>query len=366
MNLSLSAITSFSPGRPPLPHPPEQAWLQLVQHQVEASLTQLFELPDEAALGARWARAMEHTRTYSLRPAKRVRPSLLVAGYSLSRGTSTVPTGLWRFAAGLELLHTFLLVHDDVADQGDTRRGGPALHHLLGAGRAGEELAMVMGDHLFARSLEAMLSSGLRGAVEACQYYLGVCRHTAAGQYLDLELSRAPLSQVTLFQTLRVAQLKTARYSFCAPLVCGAMLAGADAELCELLERVGRHVGLAYQLRDDLIGLFGEECVAGKATDGDFVQGKRTFPVLAAYMRAPARARQELEGLWTLPPEAKDAAALARARALVEEYGGRAACERLVEKASRAGLKALQTLPERGGVRDLLGTIISRLAIRAA
>jgi geranylgeranyl diphosphate synthase type I len=349
---------------PPLS--PDQEWLQRVQRQVEDSLTQLFELPDEAALGARWARAMEHTRNYSLRPAKRVRPALLVAGYSLARGTSSVPAGLWRFAAGLELLHTFLLIHDDVADQASTRRGGPALHHLLGAGRAGEDLAVVMGDHLFARSLEVMLSSGLRGAAEACQYYLGVCRHTAAGQYLDLELSRAPLSGVTLFQTLRVAHLKTARYSFCAPLVCGAMLAGADAELCEALERVGRHVGLAYQLRDDLIGLFGDERVAGKATDGDFVQGKRTLPVLAAYMRAPAEARKELERLWTLPQEAKDAAALARARALVEEHGGRAACERLVERASKAGGMALHALPEQGGLRDLLGSLITRLAMRVA
>ncbi|WP_224243013.1 polyprenyl synthetase family protein [Hyalangium gracile] len=356
-----------APVASPLPpSSPEQAWLHTVQHQVEAALEELFVLPDEASLDARWARAMERTRAYALRPAKRVRPALVLAGHSLARGSLTVPSGLWRFAAGLELLHTFLLIHDDVADQAELRRGGAALHRLLAPGRAGEDLAVVVGDHLFARSLEAMLGSGLRGASEASRYYLAVCRHTAAGQYLDLELSRAPLSEVTLFQTLRVAHLKTARYGFCAPLVCGAMLAGADAELCETLERVGRHVGLAYQLRDDLIGLFGDERLSGKSADGDFVQGKRTFPVLAAYTRAPAEAREELERLWALPPEAKDAEALARARALVEEHGGRAACERLVERASRAGRRALQALPDRGGVRELLDTLITRLARRAA
>jgi len=357
---------------PPLPAAqppqmaPDQAWLRMVQGQVESSLAELFELPDEASLDPRWSQAMERTRQYALRPAKRVRPALVLAGYSLARGSLQVPTGLWRFAAGLELLHTFLLIHDDVADQAELRRGGPALHHLLGAGRAGEDRAVVVGDHLFARSLEAMLSSGLRGASEASRYYLAVCRHTAAGQYLDLELSRAPLAEVTLFQALRVASLKTARYGFSAPLVCGAMLAGGGVELCEALERVGRHVGLAYQLRDDVIGLFGDERVAGKAADGDFVQGKRTLPVLAAYTRAPASAREELEQLWALPPEAKDAAALARARALVEEYGGRAACERLVERASRSGRRALHALPDQGGVRDLLDTLITRLAHRAA
>ncbi len=343
-----------------------QAWLRAVRSQVEAAIRELFVLPDEAPLDARWTRAMEHARHYTLRPAKRVRPALVVVGYGLARGSLKVPQGLWRFAAALELLHTFLLIHDDVADQAGLRRGGPALHHLLAPGRAGEDLAVVVGDHLYARSLETMLSSGLRGSAKASLYYLGVCRHTAAGQYLDLELSRAPLSKVTLFQALRVAHLKTARYGFCAPLVCGAMLAGAGVELCETLERVGRHVGLAFQLRDDLIGLFGDASVAGKAADGDFVQGKRTFPVLAAYTRAPAAARKELERLWRLPPAGKDAAALARARALVEEHGGRAACERMVERASRAGRKALQALPEQGGVRDLLDTLITRLARRAA
>ncbi len=362
----LSQVTASPEALPQLPLSPELAWLKTVQRQVEASLTELFELQDEAALDPRWTEAMEHARVYSLRPAKRVRPALVMAGYSLARGGLKVPSGLWRFAAGLELLHTFLLIHDDVADQADLRRGGAALHHLLGRGRHGEDKAVVVGDHLFARSLEAMLSSGLRGATEASRYYLAVCRHTAAGQYLDLELSRAPLSEVTLFQALKVAHLKTARYGFSAPLVCGAMLAGADAELCEALERVGRHVGLAYQLRDDLIGLFGDSRVAGKAADGDFVQGKRTFPVLAAYTRAPAEAREELEHLWALPVEARGEAELARARALVEEHGGRAACERLVERASRAGRKALHALPDKGGVRELLDTLITRLARRAA
>jgi geranylgeranyl diphosphate synthase type I len=359
------ALPELSPAAPALPRP-EQAWLQLVQRQVEASLTELFELPDEASFDARWTQALERARLYTLRPAKRVRPALVVAGYSLARGTTTVPVGLWRFAAGLELLHTFLLIHDDVADQAELRRGGPALHRMLAPGRAGEDLAVVMGDHLFARSLEAMLSSGLRGASRASQYYLGVCRHTAAGQYLDLELSRAPLAEVRLAQTLRVAHLKTARYAFCAPLVCGAMLAGANEQLCAGLDRVGRHVGLAYQLRDDVIGLFGDTRVAGKAADGDFAQAKRTFPVLAAYTRASPVGRAELERLWALPPEAKDAEALAQARTLVEENGGRAACERAVARASRAGRRALQALPESDGMRDLLDSLITRLAHRAA
>lgn len=344
----------------------EQAWLQLVQGQVESALARLFELPDEQALDARWTQAAAQARAYALRPAKRLRPALVLAGHGLARGSTAVPPGLWRFAAGLELLHTFLLIHDDVADQAELRRGGPVLHRMLAPGRPGEDLAVVMGDHLFARALEAMLESGLPGAARVARYYLGVCRHTAAGQYLDLDLARAPLAEVSLFQALRVAHLKTARYGFSAPLVCGAMLGGADVALQQGLERVGRAVGLAYQLRDDLIGLFGDTSVAGKASDGDFTQGKRTFPVVAAYVRASPAGREELERLWALPVERKDGAALARARELVADFGGRAACERAVERASRSARRGLQVLPNPHGMRDLLDTLIARLSHRAA
>lgn len=340
--------------------------LQDVQARVDAALRELLELPDEAGLDARWTRVLERVREYALRPAKRVRPALLVVGYALGGGSAKVPDGLWRFAAGLELLHTFMLIHDDVADQAELRRGGPALHRLLAPGRAGEDQAVVVGDHLFSLAVEALLSSGLPGASTVTRYYLGVCRHTAAGQYLDLDLARTPLAGVSLFQTLRVARLKTARYGFCAPLVCGARLGGADPALVERLDKVGRHLGLAYQLRDDIIGLFGDPRLSGKPVDSDFAQGKRTFPLLAAHRRASPEARAELEALWALPPERKDEAALLRARALVESWGGLQACEGLVERASHTARRSLRVLPDVSGTRALLDALITRLERRAA
>jgi len=167
---------------------------------------------------------------------------------------------------------------------------------------------------------------------------------------------------VTLFQTLRVAHLKTARYGFVAPLVCGALLAGAPLPLVAALDRVGRQVGLAYQLRDDLIGLFGDALVAGKSTDGDFAQGKRTFPVLAAFARAPEPIRSEMDALWAAPPA--DPVALARARTLVTAHGGVAATERLIERATRSARRSLAALPHGGGFRDLLDSLILTLSQR--
>jgi geranylgeranyl diphosphate synthase, type I len=358
---ALPSTASFEGARPP----PEQAWLKLVQGRVESLLAELLELPEETRLDGRWSWTLEQVRQYSLRPAKRVRPALVLAGYCLARGAMVVPAGLWRFAAGLELLHTYMLIQDDVADQAALRRGGPALHHLLAQGRAGEDQAVVVGSHLFALSLEAMLGSGLAEATRVSQYYLSVCRHTAVGQYLDLELSRLPLSQVSLARTLRVAHLKTARYSFSAPLACGALLAGGE-QLRQRLEQVGRLTGLAFQLRDDLLGLFGDPRLSGKPVDGDFTQGKRTFPVLAAYVRASSAVQREMEALWALPAEQRGEAELARARSLVDEYGGRAATERMVERASRAARRALESLPNTAGMRDLLEALVLWLAHRQA
>jgi geranylgeranyl diphosphate synthase type I len=343
-----------------------EALVARFQSELEAAIERLLVLEDEQSIDPRWSRALVELRGYALRPGKRVRPTLLVAGWALASGElgRGVPRGVVDFAAGLELLHTFMLIHDDVADRAATRRGGPALHRVLAPGRAGDDLAVVVGDHVYARSMEVMLGAGLPRAAEATKYLLAICRHTAVGQYLDLEVARAPLDEVSLFQALKVANLKTAKYGFVAPLVAGAMLGGASPELCEALERVGRQVGMAFQLRDDLIGLFGDDKVAGKDGGGDFYEGKRTFPVIAAWTRADAAGRAQLERLWSL--EARTPGDLAQARELVERWGGRKATQRVIERMTRGARRTLAALPSGGGTRLVLDSLMARLAKRSA
>lgn len=343
-----------------------EALLAGFQGELERALERLLALEDEQGVDPRWSRALVELRGYALRPAKRVRPTLLVAGWALASGElgRGVPAGVVDFAAGLELLHTFMLIHDDVADRAATRRGGPALHRVLAPSRAGEDLAVVVGDHVYARAMEVMLGAGVPRAAEATKYLLAICRHTAVGQYLDLELARAPLDEVSLFQALKVANLKTAKYGFVAPLVAGAMLGGASPELCEALERVGRQVGMAFQLRDDVIGLFGDDQVAGKDGGGDFYEGKRTFPVIAAWTRADGDGRAGLERLWAL--ETRTPADLAKARALVDRWGGRTATQRVIDRMTRGARRSLAALPSGGGTRLVLDALMAKLARRAA
>ncbi|MBM4777027.1 MAG: polyprenyl synthetase family protein [Archangiaceae bacterium] len=342
-----------------------EAALASFQLELEHALADLLVMPDEAAMDPRWSRAMVELRAYTLRPAKRVRPTLLLAGWAMASGELTrgVPEGVKQFAAGLELLHTFMLIHDDVADRAATRRGGPSLHRALSSGKAGEDLAVVVGDHVYSRAVEVMLTSGMPHAAEATRYMMAICRHTAVGQYLDIDLARTPLQDVTIFQTLKVANLKTARYGFVAPLVAGAMLGGADKALLEQLERVGRQVGLAFQLRDDLIGLFGDDSVAGKDGGGDFVEGKRTFPVVAAWTRADSAGRAKLEQLWA--SDVKDEKALQSARSEIDAWGGREATQRVIERMTRSARKTLELLPSGAGARMVLDGLIARMVRRA-
>ncbi|MDX2009851.1 MAG: polyprenyl synthetase family protein [Myxococcaceae bacterium] len=342
-----------------------EAALAAFQVELERVLAQVLVLPDEATMDPRWSRAMVELRAYTLRPAKRVRPTLMVAGWAMASGGlgHGIPQGVQEFAAGLELLHTFMLIHDDVADRAATRRGGPSLHRVLSAGKSGEDLAVVVGDHVYSRAVEVMLASGLPHAAAATRYMMTICRHTAVGQYLDIDLARTPLADVNLFQTLKVANLKTARYGFVAPLIAGAMLGGADKDLVEQLERVGRQVGMAFQLRDDLIGLFGDDAVAGKDGGGDFIEGKRTFPVVAAWTRADAQGRAQLEQLWD--GDVRDARALALARSEVNRWGGREATQRVIERMTRSARRTLQALPSGSGARLVLDGLIARMVRRA-
>jgi geranylgeranyl diphosphate synthase type I len=123
-------------------------------------------------------------------------------------------------------------------------------------------------------------------------------------------------------------------------------------------------VGLAWQLRDDLLRLFESSRASGRTSDCDFTQGRSTFPLVAAWTRARPEVRRELEALWALPPERKDDAVRERARRLVEEAGGRAATERVVARASRGAVRTLAALPNPHGLRDLLQALIGQAAHR--
>lgn len=218
---------------------------------------------------------------------------------------------LWDVCAALEIFQSAALVHDDLIDNSDTRRGRPAAHRALEAahrsagwrgdaaafGRAG---AVLLGDLLVAWSDDLLESAldGHPGAPGVRAEYARMRRDVTTGQFLDVTEESAWSvndDREHAERALRVASLKSARYSIEQPLVLGAAFAGADADQTQALRRFGHPLGLAFQLRDDVLGVFGDAAVTGKPTGDDLREGKRTVLIALTRERLDATARHALD-----------------------------------------------------------------------
>ncbi len=234
---------------------------------------------------------------------KRLRARFCHAGWQAvasfrDRGASE-PAALWDVCAALEIFQSAALVHDDLIDNSDTRRGRPAAHRALEASHAdarwsgdaaafGRSAAILLGDLLVAWSddlLEDALSD-LATAPSVRREYGRMRRDVTTGQFLDIAEESAwsvNASDSHVERALRVVSLKSARYSIEQPLVLGAALAGAEEDQLGALRRFGHPLGMAFQLRDDVLGVFGDAAVTGKPAGDDLREGKRT--VLVALTR---------------------------------------------------------------------------------
>ena len=250
------------------------------------------------------AEALLETAASTLSGGKRLRARFCHAGWSavarLADHDAAEPTALWDVCAALEIFQSAALVHDDIIDNSDTRRGRPAAHRALedshrdagwsgDAAAFGRSAAILLGDLLVAWS-DDLLEEAVDGHPHARavrSHYARMRRDVTTGQFLDIAEESAWSVNATdshLERALRVASLKSARYSIEQPLALGAALAGADDEQVDALRGFGHPVGMAFQLRDDILGVFGDAAVTGKPTGDDLREGKRT--ALIALTRA--------------------------------------------------------------------------------
>ncbi len=175
----------------------------------------------------------------------------------------------------IELLQTYLLIHDDWMDGDEIRRGGPSVHAWLVSrfGDGGAAAAVLAGDHACALAQEALLEVRLPAERVACaaRELARAQQDVVLGQLLDVRAAARTRAQVETMHAL-----KTSSYTVRAPLVIGAALAGAGAEVVAALERFARPLGVAFQLRDDILGVFGDPARTGKPAGVDLRRGKMT------------------------------------------------------------------------------------------
>lgn len=257
-------------------------------------------------------------------------------------------------AASLELLQASALVHDDVMDSSDTRRGQPSVHRRFqamhrehgwsGSGESfGTSSAILLGDLCLAWSAEMYDISGLSDeALRRGRRIYDVMRtEVMCGQYLDmLEQSRG---QGTVETALRVVAYKSAKYTIERPLHLGAAMAGAGPEALRALSDYGLPLGIGFQLRDDVLGVFGDPAETGKPAGDDLREGKRTVLVALALDRAtPAQADALERGLGD--PEL-DEDGVVELRSIITETGGLAACEAMIDEYTVTAGEALAAAP---------------------
>jgi len=283
-------------------------------------------------------------------------------------------------AAALEVFHAAALVHDDLIDNSDTRRGRPAAHRALehqhgvagwsgDAAAFGRSAALLLGDLLVAWS-DDLLEEGLASAPHADaarRLYALMRRDVTIGQFLDIAEEAAYVTAPTdehAERALRVASLKSARYSIEHPLLLGGLLAGADAAQCEALSGFGHPLGLAFQLRDDVLGVFGDSAVTGKPVGDDLREGKRTVLVAYTRERLDAGARRVFDELLGDPTLEDDQ--IAALQQTIVGTGALARVEELITRFAGDADRALRGAPlgthAVGMLRDLARDAITRAA----
>jgi geranylgeranyl diphosphate synthase, type I len=304
---------------------------------------------------------------------KRIRPALLLLGFQAAGGAYR--QAVHGPALALEMLHTCALMHDDVIDRAPTRRGRPTVHHAFAERHAaagwrgdpagyGEAVAILLGDLAFVQADELFLSAEVpdRTLLDAFRRFTVLREEVMAGQYLDLQASVADDGDREL--ALAIATLKSGRYSVTRPLEIGAALAGADAELIDGLRAVGDPLGQAFQVRDDLLGVFGTSARTGKSTDSDLAEGKRTLLIAEALQRLDSAGRVELTA--GLGDPDLDGSTADRLRELLETSGARRAAERFVDDSIATARTAIDALAVPDGTRAVMRAVADYLGAREA
>ncbi len=298
---------------------------------------------------------------------KRLRPRFCLWGWTAAGG-ATDAAEPERIGAALELLHAGALLHDDVIDSAETRRGSPAAHRTFSAGHAdsgwagetrrfGEGAAVLLGDIVFAMADACLgeVENPVRGLWHEMRLEVNV------GQYLDLlggaRRERDPAA------ARRIGRYKTAKYTVERPLHLGAAAAGAGDALLAVLSAYGIPLGEAFQLRDDVLGAFGDEVDTGKPVGGDFVEGKPTPLLALAWQAADATQRRVLD---TVGDPALTASAVADIRRVVVETGALAETERLIAALRAEAVAALGDPLLPADARDALASLAAEVTDRRA
>ncbi|RBY85549.1 polyprenyl synthetase family protein [Blastococcus sp. TF02A-30] len=310
---------------------------------------------------------------------KRLRPSFAYWGWrgarDLGPGAAEDDAAVLRAVAALEFVHASALVHDDVMDGAGTRRGRPSTHVGFAARHAADALtgdgelfgtgaAILVGDLALVWSDELLRCSGIsENALSRARAVWDTMRtEVTAGQYLDLLRAAGGLPGPD--GALRVARYKSAGYTVQRPLQLGVALAGAGPRVVEATTAIGLPLGEAFQLRDDVLGVFGDPAVTGKSADDDLREGKQTLLIALAEEAADDAGRRLLAGALGNPAAGPDE--FGALRGLIESTGARARVEQRIAESTERARTAIAEAPLAEDARAALDALAVAATTRTA
>ncbi len=285
---------------------------------------------------------------------KRVRAYLVYLGCSLFSKENiekVLPVSM-----SYELFQTGILAHDDIIDNSETRRFKPSMHMELGGGHTGVSKSICVGDFGIVAALEIIAKSDFSEDVKlkAVSHQNKVFVSTIAGELCDVEFSGR--NDVPEEEILGMNFLKTAQYTVSGPLVLGAILANANEDDTAKIREFGNLVGIAFQIRDDILGMFGDEAKLGKSITADMCEGKQT--VLTAHFLKNASPEQKNDFLSVYGKEQSGTEELEKVRRLLKECGSfdyaQSMCQQMVDRAAKI-LDEMQVTEE--GKQKLFGLL---------
>ncbi len=331
---------------------------------------------DTLAVDPQFAEAVMALDEFVLCGGKRIRPTFAWWGWRGAGGTPDAPeaAAVIRAISALELIQACALIHDDLMDGSATRRGRPTVHvqfarrHVEAgwrgsAARFGTAAAVLLGDIALSWADDMLRAAGLSADAlsRAARPWEAMRTEVLGGQYLDV------LHQCTGDRSTRAAlqidRYKTAAYTVERPLHLGAAIADAGPELVAAYRRFGADVGIAFQLRDDLLGVFGDPAVTGKPAGDDLREGKRTLLLAIATERAESGGRGAAVAAidHAVGDPDLDSATLDRIRELLTELGAVQAVEQRIAELTDSGLDALAGV----AIAEPAGAQLAELAIAA-
>ncbi|WP_028477594.1 polyprenyl synthetase family protein [Nocardia sp. CNY236] len=353
MEAALSTGTGTQTSDAPVPQPGTPAFA----NAIEQALATFFATrrPTVERLGPIFVEAADTLEQFVLRGGKRTRPAFAWTGWLGAGGDPQGPEAatVLSACASLELVQACALIHDDIIDSSHTRRRFPTVHVDFGqrhrdrgwggdAAHFGTSVAILLGDLALAWADDVVHAAGLSPAAlgRFAPVWAEMRTEVLGGQLLDV--SGEAGADESVESALRISRYKTAAYTVERPLHLGAAIAAGSPELIEAYRTFGAAIGIAFQLRDDLLGVFGDPVVTGKPSGDDLREGKRTVLLAEALRLADASDPTAATLLRRSIGSDLDAEALRRLRVLLTELGAVDSVERRIAELTDVGLSAIE------------------------